>query len=244
MPGPHLVYFADPMCSWCWGFSPVIAAIRERFGKSLPIRLVLGGLRPGTTTAMDDAARAAARSHWEHVREASGQPFDFAFFSRETFVYDTEPACRAVVVMRRRGMDEGLAGLRRIHAAFYAENRNVTAAGTLTEIAVELGFDATAFRAEFDAEAAVAETSRGLRAHAKRGYRRLPDPDRRQRWGQPIRAGYPRLSGGRSRHSRAGAMARRAGFGMICMTVARRPRLFSGPLRSVAEPGMRCRRTR
>jgi hypothetical protein len=25
--GRQLVYFADPMCSWCYGFSPVIAAI-------------------------------------------------------------------------------------------------------------------------------------------------------------------------------------------------------------------------
>ena len=42
---PHLVYFADPMCSWCWGFSPVIEAISEQFGTSLPIRLIMGGLR-------------------------------------------------------------------------------------------------------------------------------------------------------------------------------------------------------
>ncbi len=34
MPHPHLVYVADPMCSWCWGFSPVIDAIRERFGST------------------------------------------------------------------------------------------------------------------------------------------------------------------------------------------------------------------
>jgi putative protein-disulfide isomerase len=25
----HLVYFADPMCSWCYGFSPVIAALEQ-----------------------------------------------------------------------------------------------------------------------------------------------------------------------------------------------------------------------
>lgn len=149
--GPHLVYFADPMCSWCWGFSPVVAAIGERFGDALPIRLVLGGLRPWTMKPMDDRAKASTRSHWEHVHEASGQPFDFAFFDRPVFVYDTEPACRAVVVMRRRDMVTALAGLHRIHAAFYAENRDVTDAATLTEIAANLGFDPTGFRAEFDA---------------------------------------------------------------------------------------------
>ena len=49
---PHLVYFADPMCSWCWGFAPVINAIRGRYGERLPVRLIVGGLRPGTTEPM------------------------------------------------------------------------------------------------------------------------------------------------------------------------------------------------
>jgi len=158
MIGPHLVYFADPMCSWCWGFSPVITAIGERFSQTLPIRLVMGGLRPGTAKPTDETSKASTRSHWEHVRKASGQPFDFAFFERETFVYDTEPPSRAVVVARRRSMAGALAMLRRIHAAFYAGNRDVTATATLTGIAVELGFEAAEFRAEFDAVPAVKET--------------------------------------------------------------------------------------
>src|SRR3712207_1860168 len=104
MVGPHLVYVADPMCSWCWGFSPVIDAIRHRFADALPIRLIMGGLRPGTTKVMDAAAKRTIRTHWEHVQEASGQPFDFGFLDRDGFVYDTEPAAKAVVVVRRSGM--------------------------------------------------------------------------------------------------------------------------------------------
>ena len=91
MPGLHLIYFADPMCSWCWGFSPVIEAVRERFGPSLPIRLMLGGLRPGTTEPMTEGSKREICEHWEHVHEASGQPFDWSFFDREGFIYDTEP---------------------------------------------------------------------------------------------------------------------------------------------------------
>lgn len=44
---PHLVYFADPTCSSCWGFSSVIEALSERFGPSLPIRLIMGDCVPG-----------------------------------------------------------------------------------------------------------------------------------------------------------------------------------------------------
>ena len=44
MDGPHLIYFTDPMCSWCYGFSPVIDEIRRAYGDALPIRVVMGGL--------------------------------------------------------------------------------------------------------------------------------------------------------------------------------------------------------
>ncbi|MEK9724235.1 MAG: hypothetical protein VW405_12255, partial [Rhodospirillaceae bacterium] len=100
-PPRHLLYFADPMCSWCWGFSPSVDAIRTELSDSLPIRPVMGGLRPGNTEPMNEVAKLEVRRHWEHVLEASGQPFDFDFFDRDGFVYDTEPACRAVVTVRR-----------------------------------------------------------------------------------------------------------------------------------------------
>ena len=38
----HLVYFADPMCSWCWGFEPVISGLVDHFGERLPVTLIIG----------------------------------------------------------------------------------------------------------------------------------------------------------------------------------------------------------
>lgn len=174
MQGPHLVYFADPMCSWCWGFSPVVQAISDTFGTALPIRLVLGGLRPWTQEPMNARDRADVRSHWEHVHEASGQPFDFAFFERDHFVYDTEPACRAVVVLRRRGMDTALAALQRIQRAFYAQNQDVTDVDTLANLAAELGLDAATFREEFVAVDVLNETRADFALAQSAGIRGFP----------------------------------------------------------------------
>lgn len=153
----HLVYFADPMCSWCWGFSPAIDAIAAKH-PDLPIRLVLGGLRPFTRTPMDEAAKARTRQHWEHVEAASGQPFDYGFFDREGFVYDTEPAARAVVAARRLDPARVFALKRRIAHAFYAENRDVTDAAILVALAGEEGLDRDAFAATFEADATREET--------------------------------------------------------------------------------------
>jgi putative protein-disulfide isomerase len=142
---PHLIYFADPMCSWCWGFAPTIEAIRTQFGETLGIRLIMGGLRPGTKIPMDDAAKERMRGYWPRVAEASGQPLNPAFFERVGFVYDTDPAARAVVMMREDRPDAALACFLDIQRDFYQFNRDVTQIGTLADIAARHGYPADAF---------------------------------------------------------------------------------------------------
>ena len=47
-----LLYFADPMCSWCWGFSPSVQRINAELADKLPIQPIMGELQPGTTENM------------------------------------------------------------------------------------------------------------------------------------------------------------------------------------------------
>lgn len=158
MDGPNLIYFADPMCSWCYGFSPVVAQIRREFGRGLPIRLVMGGLRPGTETPMTDKQKTEIAGHWTHVTDATGLPFDPTVLDRPGFVYDTDPAARAVVWIRRHDMEKALTLLERLHAAFYAQNRDITDPQVLGEMISDLGEDGSAFVTDFDTEALKHET--------------------------------------------------------------------------------------
>ena len=156
----HFLYFADPMCSWCYGFSPVIGQLVAAFEGRVGLRLVMGGLRAGNTQAMRDKDRAYIRDAWTRVGEASGQPFDFSFFDRETFTYDTEPACRAVVAMRQMAPDKALGFLARVSAAFYAANRDTTDIEVLSDIAAEAGEDRAVFHGLVTSGEAKAETMR------------------------------------------------------------------------------------
>ena len=71
-------------------------------------------------------------------------------------------------------MKTGLAALRRVHEAFYAENRDVTDTDMLAALAAKLGFDEDAFRAEFAAEAAKAETLSDFEISSSAGVRGFP----------------------------------------------------------------------
>ena len=167
---PHreLIYVADPMCSWCWGFSPVIEAIARQTGthsvasdgQKPQLSLVMGGLRPLTRHAMSDDDKASIRHHWEEVKKRSGQPFDFGFFDRNDFVYDTEPAARAVCLMRRLKTEATLAYFTRIQRAFYAEAADVTDAELLATLALDVAdIERAVFLGRFNDVASAYETA-------------------------------------------------------------------------------------
>jgi putative protein-disulfide isomerase len=170
----QLIYFSDPMCSWCWGFSPVVRAIQAQFGAALPIRLVMGGLRPGTTTPMSDEARDELRGHWRQVTEASGQPFGELALATPGFVYDTDPAARAVVLVRQAAPDRALAFLARLQEAFYVEGIDITDPATLGAFAAEFQMDRETFAAAMASQEARQETWRDYAVSQNAGVTGFP----------------------------------------------------------------------
>lgn len=147
----RLLYVMDPMCSWCWGFAPVIDQIRAHY-PDLPIHLVAGGLRPGARAPLDDAARAALGEHWEAVAIASGQPFLTPDDLPDAFVYNTEPACRALVAGRELDPGRVWALVQSIQYAFYARAEDVSQTLALIDLAEQAGYPRKAFGETFDAE--------------------------------------------------------------------------------------------
>lgn len=154
----RLLYVMDPMCSWCWGFAPVVRALAEQAeAGGVPTRLVLGGLRR-ERAALDPATRARILAHWQAVHAGTGQPFGFDDALPEGFVYDTEPACRALVVARELDEESVWPLLELIQHAFYVEGRDVTRAQVLVELAERAGIPRIEFAAAFDSPAMLAAT--------------------------------------------------------------------------------------
>ncbi len=145
----RLVYVADPMCSWCWGFAPEFQQIREKYAGQWEIDLLMGGLRPGTTEVVDTKMKGFLREHWEEIGERTNQPFAFDILERDDFVYDTEPAARAVVVVKHLFPDHYWEMFKAVQYAFYAENKDTNLPETFRNIVDSLGLEVDRFDAEF-----------------------------------------------------------------------------------------------
>lgn len=149
-----LWYIADPMCSWCWGFAPIVKAIRLNYSKYLNIELVMGGLRPRTKLAMAPEQRKEILNHWKAVNRRTGQPFSFDEALPEGFVYDTEPSCRGVIVMSLINPKLVFSLFELIQFSFYVEQKDVTSPEILAQLAGKIGVDTELFLRVFESDKA------------------------------------------------------------------------------------------
>jgi putative protein-disulfide isomerase len=174
----NLIYVGDPMCSWCYGFAaPLSELLADPQGAApLQLALVMGGLRPFTTEPMAPARADELAGHWDAVAKASGQPFmaaPHAALHAPGFVYDTEPASRATVVVRSRWPQQVWRYFKAVQQAFYADGRNITEAGVLADIAAELGLPRADFERAFaspELREATLEDFRQAQAWGVRGF--------------------------------------------------------------------------
>lgn len=150
----QLLYIADPMCSWCYGFGPELRAFLKRLPDA-NIDIVLGGLRAYNRQILDEANREMILQHWRKVAQVSGLAFDFSALDKPNFIYDTEPACRAVVTAKL--LAEGMSSMAildvfdAIQHAFYVRAEDVTNETVLARVASQALNDFDASEA-FDAE--------------------------------------------------------------------------------------------
>ncbi|HUE93662.1 DsbA family protein [Pseudomonas sp.] len=146
----RLLYVMDPMCSWCWGFAPVLESLAEQAAAAgVGLQLVLGGLRRDGV-AIDAAARVRYLGYWQAVNASTGQLFNFEAGLPEGLVYDTEPACRALVTARSLAPDMVWPLAQLIQRAFYTEGVDVTRASVLVELAERAGIPRIVFAEAFD----------------------------------------------------------------------------------------------
>jgi putative protein-disulfide isomerase len=169
-----LWYFADPMCSWCWGFSPVIEAVRDTYQGRLTLALMLGGLRAGNTRPVTAEFRNEILGHWRAVQSRCGQAFTFDGALPDGFVYDTEPPSRAVVAMGAIQPASVFPYFTAIQHAFYVDRRDVTKPEALAELARGWDVDAADFLGHFESDAVKQETQTHFRRTREAGVTGFP----------------------------------------------------------------------
>ncbi len=140
----RLYYIHDPMCSWCYAFSRSWAALQAELSEDIAIIYLAGGLAPDTTEPMSLSMRHTIQQIWQRIEQTvPGVTFNYDFWSRNTPIRSTYPACRAVLAARKQHAEPEM--VRAIHRAYYQKALNPSLPETLQGCAQEIGLDVAVF---------------------------------------------------------------------------------------------------
>ena len=142
----RLYYVHDPMCSWCWGFAPVLKELLSALPKEFEHKRLLGGLAVDSDVPMPAEMQTMLQETWRRIQnKIPGTEFNFDFWTQCQPRRSTYPSCRAVIAARQQGEQFDEAMTKAIQAAYYLQARNPSDIDTLIELADELGLDVEQF---------------------------------------------------------------------------------------------------
>lgn len=181
----RLLYFLDPMCSWCWAFRPALKVVESRLPASIKLVRVLGGLAPDTDEPMPQELRDKLQNIWRTIQvKVPGTEFNFRYWDVCTPRRSTYRACRAVIAASQQG-GYGPAMIEAIQTAYYLKACNPSDRATLIELAQDQGLDVEQFAHDLDDPDTRAELDRQIaftRASGVKGFPTLilETPDSRK----------------------------------------------------------------
>jgi putative protein-disulfide isomerase len=134
------------MCSWCYAFGQSWAALQQALPRDMEIVYLVGGLAPDTTEPMPPATQKMVQQAWQRIEQTvPGVHFNWDFWSRNTPIRSTYPACRAVLAAKKQCAEAEPEMIRAIQIAYYQQAKNPSLPETLQACAHAIGLDAETF---------------------------------------------------------------------------------------------------
>ena len=104
MDKPTLLYVYDPLCGWCYGFSPVMQRLHETFHEQIQFEVLSGGMVLGDRAGPIGQVAPYISWAYKHVEERCGVKFGADFLEGVlkpgTAIFSSEKPCTALTVFK------------------------------------------------------------------------------------------------------------------------------------------------
>ncbi|XDD51039.1 DsbA family protein [Leptospira sp. WS92.C1] len=146
-----ILYATDPLCPWCYGFDPVVKKVREEYKDKIRFSLVLGGLRYGDTAEPLSSELSRILKHeWKDAESLTKQPFQQGIFAETEILYDSQPACRAVITIQKIKPEFAFEYLGELSKTFFFKNQDPRSLETLSTLAETFQISKEEFKTVFE----------------------------------------------------------------------------------------------
>ncbi len=152
----QLLYIMDPLCGWCYGFSPVMMKLQKEYSQ-FTVRIIPGDMMTGSRVQPMSAMSEYILQAYHRVEEYSGVKFGEPYLDMlrdGTDINNSEPPCRAIYTFNLLKPEQSLAFAHELQLAYLLHGKSYNDEQTYRNLAMHFDIDADAFIAQMNSEEA------------------------------------------------------------------------------------------
>lgn len=157
MSKPTFLYIMDPLCGWCYGFSPVVMQLHEKYKDSLDFRVVPGGMITGERVEPVSKMAGYILQAYHRVEELSGVKFGEPYLDRlreGSTISNSEPPCRALHLFSTLHPEKSIEYTHQLQRALFLDGYDWNDGETYSHIARLFNMDGADFAKQWESEEA------------------------------------------------------------------------------------------
>ncbi len=144
---PELIYVYDPLCGWCYGFSPVITRLKDQMNSDVDFLVLSGGMvrEAGPIGEIAGYIKTAYKLVEDTTGVKFGEKFLNEILNNGEAIFTSVPPAKALAVLRIHLPEKCVEIAARLQKAFYHEGIQVDDYSAYAQIAKEFGMDPDEF---------------------------------------------------------------------------------------------------
>jgi len=145
---PKVIYVYDALCGWCYGFSPVIKSIYERYQDRFDFEVISGGMMLGNKTGPIEVIAPYIKSAYHTVEATTGISFGEGFLKqvdRGEMILDSEKPAIGLSVFKSYYPDKAVLFAHDIQDCINFEGKEPNDEDMYRYVAVNFGIDPDEF---------------------------------------------------------------------------------------------------
>ena len=154
MEKPQIMYVFDPLCGWCYGFSPVIKQLKDNYGDVFDFKAYVGGMILGDRVGtINEKFAFLKEGAIEQVEQTTGVMFGEAFktnmLDKGDYIVNSEPPSIALTILREANPDKHVEIAHDVQKALYWEGKSFNELETYLPFADKYNVDRDEFSQKY-----------------------------------------------------------------------------------------------
>jgi putative protein-disulfide isomerase len=151
-----IIYIYDALCGWCYGFSPVMQQLHQKYSDKIAFEVLSGGMIMGLRAGAIGEVAPYIQKAYPDVERATGVTFGTGFLKNilapGTALFSSEMPGVALTVLRQHKPEMVLAFAHALQHALYAEGTELSVLDNYRALATRFGLSADDFIAQMQLE--------------------------------------------------------------------------------------------